>query len=42
VSVLVLDTDVASLSIKGQLSPSLEARIATAALVAVTFVTVVS
>jgi toxin FitB len=36
---LVLDTDVASLSIKGRLSPRMQARLATS-LVCVTFVTV--
>lgn len=39
-SVLVLDTDVASLSIKGRLSRSMEARLARSALVAVSFATV--
>ena len=39
-SVLVLGTDVASLSIKGRLSPAMETRIATASLVAVCFATV--
>jgi toxin FitB len=40
VSVLVLDTDVASLSIKGRLSRSMEARLARSGLVAVSFATV--
>jgi toxin FitB len=40
VSVLVLDTDVASLSIKGRLSRTMEARLASSALVAVSFATV--
>ena len=39
-SVLVLDTDVASLSIKGRLSRSMEARLASSALVAESFATV--
>jgi len=39
VSTLVLDTDVASLSIKHRLSPQLHARLSTS-LVCVTFVTV--
>ena len=39
-SVLVLDTDIASLSIKGRFSRSMEARLASSALVAVSFATV--